>query len=351
LASIAGDLIPDADNTRSIGSSSKQWKYLYCKSNAYFNKCQFQAISGAGWNGNFPPTADDSFVLGLTSYAWSGLAVNHLQAGTSSGVISLASDIIPDVDVSTDLGDITKRFKALYIRELYNNGDGNGTIGTSISRYGNIYGVNIGGVYSINGSASNHLFIISNYGGIRLQPNNNAVYTRQPQLVVWPTNMAYGTNNLLGATVGTGADNLVTIGITQPTASQSVTVTSSNNATPSGTVIVTGFALNNSVVSEGIVISAGATVKGTYCFSKITSVLIPAGVTAADSISVGYGNILGLPNPIMLSTTNAVPFVWIANILKVVTTDYLVTQWGIDFSPMGNISANQITSFYFISDA
>lgn len=95
------------------------------------------------------------------------------------------------------------------------------------------------------------------------------------------------------AIAGTGIVQNVTSGITNPAEGRNATVTATNNATPSGNVVLTGL-VRGVLDTETLAISAGAITLGNKPFDSITNIQIPAGVTAADTVSVGIGCKLGL---------------------------------------------------------
>jgi hypothetical protein len=95
------------------------------------------------------------------------------------------------------------------------------------------------------------------------------------------------------AIAGTGIVQNVTSGITNPAEGRNVTVTATNNATPSGNVVLTGLVRGVST-TETLAISPGSITLGNKPFDTITNIQLPAGLTAADTVSIGIGDKFGL---------------------------------------------------------
>ena len=63
----AGDLLPDADNTRDLGSSSLRWQALYA--------------NDANFGGDVVPSADSTHDLGTNSVRWANIYADNVYAG------------------------------------------------------------------------------------------------------------------------------------------------------------------------------------------------------------------------------------------------------------------------------
>jgi len=136
------------------------------------------------------------------------------------------------------------------------------------------------------------------------------------------------------AITGNSATQNITTSITNPDDARNVTITITNNAAPSGNVVITGLVRGEST-TETLVIVAGTTVKGNKAFDTVTNIQIPAGVTAADTVSVGIGDKFGL-----LHEIDAIVQVYKITVNAVeVTTTYAAlvnaTYGTIDFSTVG----------------
>lgn len=110
------------------------------------------------------------------------------------------------------------------------------------------------------------------------------------------------TDGIHAAITGNGASQDITTGITNPDYARNISITTTNVATPSGNVTITGLVRGVSA-TDIIAISAGGTAYGVKAFDTITNINIPSGVSASDTVTVGFSDKIGLSNPI-LSTNN-----------------------------------------------
>jgi hypothetical protein len=103
---------------------------------------------------------------------------------------------------------------------------------------------------------------------------------------------------LADTAMASGATTLVTSGITQPGVARNLTVTG-NAAAVAGNVVIVGTNIGGEVITETIVAAGVATVVGVKAFLTVTSITLPAWVSAGtERIRVGTGARLGLPVPI-----------------------------------------------------
>lgn len=68
-------------------------------------------------------------------------------------------------------------------------------------------------------------------------------------------------------------------------------------AAPSGNVTITGL-VRGTEDTDVIPIIAGSTAYGVKAFDVVTNINIPAGVSASDTVTVGFSDKIGLSNPI-----------------------------------------------------
>ena len=131
---------------------------------------------------------------------------------------------------------------------------------------------------------------------------DTAIVPRNAPIIcdVW-TDLAVGGTGVLAATAGTGATQTITTGITNPGHARNVRITTTNNAAPSGTVTITGRDRTGATTTESLVIVAGSTVTGSCAFASVSQVVIPAGVTAADTVAVTVGSKMGLSGDVLES--------------------------------------------------
>jgi len=109
---------------------------------------------------------------------------------------------------------------------------------------------------------------------------------------------AASTTYIHAAITGTGAEQEVTTGITSPDVPRNVSITTTNNASPSGDVTIEGIDAKGNSIVENITIVPGGTAYGDKAFAKVTKIILPAGVSTSDTVSVGISDKLGLSNVI-----------------------------------------------------
>ncbi len=110
------------------------------------------------------------------------------------------------------------------------------------------------------------------------------------------------TNYVHRAIAGSGAEQDTTTQITNPDAPRNISITTTNNAAPSGYIRVEGTNARGDADSEKIAIVAGGTAYGNKAFATITKLTIPAGVSPTDTVEIGVSDKLGLTYPIQAAT-------------------------------------------------
>lgn len=114
---------------------------------------------------------------------------------------------------------------------------------------------------------------------------------------------AASTAYVHAAITGTGGSQDISTGITNPDYGRNTTITTTNNAAPSGNVTITGnLADGTTGQTDVITIIAGSTASGVKAFVTVTNINIPVGVTASDTVEVGIGDLVGIPNSIDAAT-------------------------------------------------
>lgn len=100
------------------------------------------------------------------------------------------------------------------------------------------------------------------------------------------TDMKVGAYTLAKTTPDTGARNVT------------VTQTAVGTEDTNGTIVVEGKDLAGNVITETLTPNAGQTVAGAKAFAEITSItgVDWAAQEAADTITVGFGSLIGLPD-------------------------------------------------------
>lgn len=123
--------------------------------------------------------------------------------------------------------------------------------------------------------------------------------------VSWATPAAADADVVHAAvTLADGATTTVTIGITNPDVPRCLSITG-NAATATGDVVITGTDIEGNALEETIVSTGAATVNGTKAFKTVTQIVFPARGAAADTISVGVSDKLGLPYKLAANTVLA----------------------------------------------
>ncbi|MDP1712182.1 MAG: hypothetical protein Q8K86_06975, partial [Candidatus Nanopelagicaceae bacterium] len=100
---VAGNIGPDADGTRDLGSSARKWNNLYVNNLAF---------STASVSGNFDPASDNQYDLGDPSYRWRTgyFGTSIVDSGTLS--VTGRADFGSNVSVSGDFEVGTDKFRA-----------------------------------------------------------------------------------------------------------------------------------------------------------------------------------------------------------------------------------------------
>ena len=111
--------------------------------------------------------------------------------------------------------------------------------------------------------------------------------------------LAANTSGIHAAITGTGEIQNITNGITNPDYARNSSITTTNNASPSGNVKIVGLVRGKNDEEE-IPIEAGDIAYGNKAFDIVTKIVIPTGVTAADTVTVGFSDKIGLDNPIVV---------------------------------------------------
>jgi hypothetical protein len=113
---------------------------------------------------------------------------------------------------------------------------------------------------------------------------------------VSPENAVAQSNTaVLAAIALTAAAQAITEGITNPPVPRSIKV-KGNAAGIAGDVLITGTNYLGVEITETIVLNGSTAVEGTKAFKTVTQIDLPAETNAGtDTVSVGFGNKLGLP--------------------------------------------------------
>ena len=113
--------------------------------------------------------------------------------------------------------------------------------------------------------------------------------------------LAANTDGIHAAIAGNGTEKTVDTEITNPDYARNTSITTTNNApTPTGNVKIVGLVMGKNDEEE-IPIEAGGISYGNKAFDIVTKIVIPAGVTAANTVTVGFSDKIGLDSPIMVA--------------------------------------------------
>ena len=96
------------------------------------------------------------------------------------------------------------------------------------------------------------------------------------------------------AITGTGAELEVTTDITNPDIPRNISIKTTNINSPSGDVVIEGINTRGEVDSDTITIIPGDIAYGVKAFATISKIILPAGVTASDTVTVGISDKIGL---------------------------------------------------------
>jgi hypothetical protein len=104
------------------------------------------------------------------------------------------------------------------------------------------------------------------------------------------------------AAMHNGAYTLLNDGLPGDGNARNVTATQTANGTEdtNGTLLVTGLNVLGQEITETLIPNDGATVAGTKAFASVSSIVGAGWVTqaGADTITLGFGNLIGLPSEI-----------------------------------------------------
>ena len=113
---------------------------------------------------------------------------------------------------------------------------------------------------------------------------------------VSPADAVAGSNiAVLAATALTAATQSVIANITNPAVPRNIKIIG-NAAGILGDVVIKGTNYNGDAISETIALNGNTAVEGTKAFRTVTEIDLPVETHAGtDTVSVGFGEILGLP--------------------------------------------------------
>lgn len=110
------------------------------------------------------------------------------------------------------------------------------------------------------------------------------------------------SNALLNAEALSDKEQSIKKGLKNPLVARNVKVTG-NAAGIIGDVIISGTNFADELITESISLNGDITVEGNKAFKTVTSIVLPTETNkGTDTVSVGYGNKLGLPYKLSRNT-------------------------------------------------
>lgn len=101
-------------------------------------------------------------------------------------------------------------------------------------------------------------------------------------------------NAILGSTVGTGAQQVITAGINNPDVPRVLTITISGSGEGTGNILITGVNVEGKPITDTIPYTTTGQVTGALAFKRVSSITIPAAFGASATLIVGTSNEIGL---------------------------------------------------------
>lgn len=130
-----------------------------------------------------------------------------------------------------------------------------------------------------------------------------------PVRQAWSTTQAAAasTTGVHAAVTDTGAQQVVTTGITNPPCARNITATAggTNTDIKAISVIVSGTDINGAAISETLpafTVDTAGSVTGSKAFATVTSITIPAHDGTGATTAVGFGSKLGLAHKLSTNT-------------------------------------------------
>lgn len=106
---------------------------------------------------------------------------------------------------------------------------------------------------------------------------------------------------VLAATALTAVAQVITENITNPATPRNIKIVG-NVAGIAGNVTIKGSNYNGDSISEVIALNGLTAVEGAKAFKTVTEIDLPIQTAAGNTVSIGFGNKLGLPYKLQLNT-------------------------------------------------
>lgn len=132
--------------------------------------------------------------------------------------------------------------------------------------------------------------------GVSVRRNFIAHYQVSATSAVAASNTA-----ILVATALTAAIQVITENINNPATPRNIKIV--GNATGiAGNVVIKGTNYNGDIITETLALNGTTAVEGAKAFRTVTEIDLPIQTAAGNTVSVGFGNKLGLPYKLQLNT-------------------------------------------------
>ncbi|MCK4329314.1 hypothetical protein KAX02_05675 [candidate division WOR-3 bacterium] len=236
--------------------------------------------------------------------AYSSIGKYHTGLHGSGIVYNSAGALkVTDNAAANSVVDIEKGFALISDGELYYGSGQTYTLSTDAGVY-KVYLTSAGVISSTTGSIpSNSILLawVTIAGSVVTDVVDKRDFIMQRVISQhFQDLLAADADGIHAAITGNGAIQNITTGITNPDYARNGSITVTNVATPSGDVKLVGIVMGKND-EESITIIPGSPAYGNKPFDSISKIVIPAGVSASDTVTVGFGDKIGLDNPIVLA--------------------------------------------------
>lgn len=297
--------------------------HLYDNADAIVRSCEEMTfnniiIDGTGYNAGETAVYIEDACKNIT---FNGLTINGSQ-----GRAMVIQDDVTDIHFNNLV--ITGAGNGVYLNQVnnitFNDGSVIDTIGEAFyinsSNRTVIQGIDIydsrsGGsrtqTYGIREIESDYNTFVNNniYNNsttdLSINGTNTSKLSKETEIIYYLNVTATSGNNVHSVIAGDGTLQTITTSINNPDFPRDIRVATTNVATPSGTMTITGTDQFDRIISEDVTLNAGGNVDTNHAFKTVTSFTIPSTVSVADNVSLGAARKFGLPAPI-LTTGDAV---------------------------------------------
>lgn len=115
-------LTPRANNTWDLGASGFEWRDLWVNRTAYIDEISLGVSPGEGLGSNMIPDSDVTRNIGSAAYRINKVFTRTLELSNVAGY-GVSSDIVPTADNTYDIGSNSRRWANVYVYNLNFTGD------------------------------------------------------------------------------------------------------------------------------------------------------------------------------------------------------------------------------------